>query len=346
MSKTSAPHVQPIADGWPQEVIELRDSRKRPMYYLGGSVDEKMLRKLFLDLKGRSLADMDLIVNSRGGYPDQAYQIVRVLKRHAKRLTCFVPRFAKSAATVICLGADEIVFGELGELGPVDMQTLESVGGDVSFRSALNHAKAVDMVQRYALTAFDTAVRVITQRSGLTVKEAVSLAAEVSSGFAGPLFSQISPYKLGESSQLLKVSVEYCRRVLVRYHGFTEKDAREAAEALTMAYPHHGFVIDAHELKGILPQDDCQVAVRDATDDEQVALSLLAAIEPDSAAHSGFVGGMPPACAPSQPPPCGVQETSKSPAPGEVHPPPPAGQSETKSTPGKDHGCAKPSTAA
>jgi len=39
-----------------------------------------------------------------------------------KKLVVAVPRMAKSAATLMCLGADEIHMGPLGELGPIDTQ--------------------------------------------------------------------------------------------------------------------------------------------------------------------------------------------------------------------------------
>jgi ClpP class serine protease len=60
-----------------------------------------------------------LILLSRGGSIEPAYQISKLCKAHSKeRFVVVVPRQAKSAATLIALGADEIHMGPLGQLGP------------------------------------------------------------------------------------------------------------------------------------------------------------------------------------------------------------------------------------
>ena len=43
-------------------------------------------------------------------------------ERFTENFTIIVPNFAKSAATMMCLGADKIMMGYLAELGPIDPQ--------------------------------------------------------------------------------------------------------------------------------------------------------------------------------------------------------------------------------
>jgi len=69
---------------------------------------------------GGKLPRLDLFLHSHGGFLDPAYKIVKVCREYAQEFNVIVPYLAKSAATVICLGANEIVMTSLSELGPID----------------------------------------------------------------------------------------------------------------------------------------------------------------------------------------------------------------------------------
>jgi ClpP class serine protease len=77
------------------------------------------LRKALSERQGDHL---DAIVASPGGDVGAAYLIARELRRRFARLTVYVPLQAKSAAILLCLAAEELVLGALGELGPLDQQ--------------------------------------------------------------------------------------------------------------------------------------------------------------------------------------------------------------------------------
>lgn len=67
--------------------------------------------------------DILLVVHSPGGSIEPAYLISKTCKRLAKeKFVVAVPRKAKSAATLLALGADEIHMGLMSELGPIDPQ--------------------------------------------------------------------------------------------------------------------------------------------------------------------------------------------------------------------------------
>ncbi len=80
---------------------------------------EEVLRNS--DMKGRCLY---LIVNSPGGDGIAAERIVKVCRTYSKNgaFRVLVPKRAKSAATMICLGAEAIYMGPTSELGPIDPQ--------------------------------------------------------------------------------------------------------------------------------------------------------------------------------------------------------------------------------
>ena len=49
-----------------------------------------------------------------------AWSIISLLREYCENLAVIVPFKSFSTATLICLGADEIIMGKLGQLGPVD----------------------------------------------------------------------------------------------------------------------------------------------------------------------------------------------------------------------------------
>lgn len=65
----------------------------------------------------------DLLINSSGGMPDAAEKILITCRSHfSEEFNTIVPDYAKSAATMITLGSDEIIMGHNAELGPIDPQ--------------------------------------------------------------------------------------------------------------------------------------------------------------------------------------------------------------------------------
>lgn len=80
----------------------------------------------FVDLLHRtpSGSDLDLLLHTRGGSIDAAEKLMGMLKRHVGpgQLRVIVPDFAKSAGTLMVLGADSVVMSDMSELGPIDPQ--------------------------------------------------------------------------------------------------------------------------------------------------------------------------------------------------------------------------------
>lgn len=65
-----------------------------------------------------------LLISSPGGSGEAAERIINSLRSYSKtnEFLAIVPGKAKSAATLICLGASKIIMGPASELGPVDPQ--------------------------------------------------------------------------------------------------------------------------------------------------------------------------------------------------------------------------------
>jgi len=73
--------------------------------------------------KGGAFENIDLFLYSRGGDSDAPWSIVSTIREvfPDKKFNVLIPFRAHSAATMISLGADEIVMTEKAELGPVDI---------------------------------------------------------------------------------------------------------------------------------------------------------------------------------------------------------------------------------
>lgn len=96
-----------------------------------------------------------LILSSPGGDGLGAERIIRICRSYSRtgRFTAIVPAKAKSAATLICLGAESIVMGPTSELGPVDPQVALGTEPDVGWYSAHNIVNGYEALFRSATEA-------------------------------------------------------------------------------------------------------------------------------------------------------------------------------------------------
>jgi hypothetical protein len=62
----------------------------------------------------------DLVLSTVGGAIPTTRQVAMLLRDFTDRLSILVPYRARSAGTLLCLSADELVLGPLAELGPID----------------------------------------------------------------------------------------------------------------------------------------------------------------------------------------------------------------------------------
>lgn len=65
---------------------------------------------------------IDIVLHTPGGLVLSTEQIALALKRHKAKVTIFVPHYAMSGGTLLCMAADEVFMDENAVLGPVDPQ--------------------------------------------------------------------------------------------------------------------------------------------------------------------------------------------------------------------------------
>jgi hypothetical protein len=165
-----------------------------------------------------------LVLLSGGGAVEPAYQISKMCKAFARdKFLVVVPRQAKSAATLLAIGADEIHMGPLAQLGPIDPQL-----GDLP---ALGVSQALESIAR--------------------VSEKHPGSAEM---FARYLRLALTVEQIGYCDRICEAAVQYAERLLLTKPQL-QTAAPKIAKDLVYEYKHHGFVIDLEEAHKHLGRD-------------------------------------------------------------------------------------------
>lgn len=188
-----------------------------------------------------------LLVHSGGGDAQGAYRIATLLRRQCEGFTAIVPRYAKSAATLLCLGAEEIILGSAGELGPLDVQIVDHEREDTI--SALDEVQALERLHAIAMDSLDRMMYLLSRGTKKKASTLLPLTLHFTSEFMRPLLEKIDTVHYTQMSRALKVGEEYAIRLL--QPKYPEKIAKEIARLLVEKYPEHGFVIDAQEAEAL-----------------------------------------------------------------------------------------------
>lgn len=203
-----------------------------------------------------------LVLVTLGGDIDAAYRIARYLREtYQENVTVLVPGLCKSAGTLICVGAYELVIGESGELGPLDVQVREK-GELFSFRSGLAMRQALDSLPVAMLDMLRLILVDISQGGGLGTERAAEIAIRTTVGAFEPIYGQIDPERLGEVARLLMVAVDYAE-------GLQGNLQEGALGRLVLGYPSHSYAIDRSEAETL-----CKVVREPSGPEKAVARHL------------------------------------------------------------------------
>ncbi|MHB1502276.1 MAG: SDH family Clp fold serine proteinase [Candidatus Dormibacteria bacterium] len=192
--------------------------------------------------------EVDVWLESPGGDAHAAYKLALVLRGKAHHLRVVVPDYAKSAATLLTLAADEIFMAPAAELGPLDAQ-IPREGGLVTVISALDIARSLEDL---AQTALDLAIgggAHALHITRLTRAETLSMMLDFSAKFMEPIVRQMDPALIHWSSTLLDVSVSYAERLLALRSPQAKPALARLPRLLVENYPTHGFVISRDEAR-------------------------------------------------------------------------------------------------
>jgi hypothetical protein len=172
---------------------------------------------------------LDLFLYSVGGDPAVPWPLVSMIRECYKNFTVLVPFRAYSAATMICLGADSIIMGRKGELGPIDPTLVRRLEGGEAHTPQI----PVEDVSSY--------LEFIRTRAGITDQDA--LAQTITA-----LAQQLQPLTLGSVNRMYSHIRLVAQKLLTSRSTKMEEDrVRVITETLTEKIYSHGHSISRRE---------------------------------------------------------------------------------------------------
>jgi hypothetical protein len=192
-----------------------------------------------------------LLIDSPGGFAEAAFQVATLFRRHSRKFTAIVPRYAKSAATLLALGAETLYMGDDAELGPLDAQLYDEETERQG--SALDEVQSLERLNSAALALVDQAMFLLVPRMRKKTDVLLPMVTSFAASMMQPLISKIDAVHYTQRERVLKVAEDYAVRLL--QPRYSQEQAERIARQLVNNYAEHAFVIDRDELRDIFQHD-------------------------------------------------------------------------------------------
>lgn len=224
---------------------QMEKLRKRPLVVFMTSTRPGVAAMIAQDLVAEMLSQLqvlpsydglDLLIVSHGGDATVAWRVVSLIRERVKKLSVMVPQVAYSAATLLALGADEIVMHPHGNLGPTDPQ--------ITSRKIPKEGSP----QQLTFGSQDLAAFLKFAREEVGLTDQANLL-EVLKQFC----DQVGPVPIGVAARASQLS-ESMGEKLLQLHMTGEADKQKAhgiAQALNRSFFHHGYPVSRSEAKEI-----------------------------------------------------------------------------------------------
>lgn len=253
----SATPKRPLPDNITQNLIEIEQELGMPLWVIIQNNDSKQsyssinhqIYKHLYNQRGHLEKDkpIALLLESGGGSAESAYAIAKLINNISGKFYVIIPQYAKSAATLLSLGAVEIRMGKEAHLGPLDVQIKDPDKDDEY--SALDEIQSLDSLFEYAtrqvLLSTNYWSELMDKKRGLIFPDSIQFVV----GMMKPLMEKIDTVHYTTLSRLLRVSEEYAIRLLDTY--YENNFAKQIARKFVRNYPNHGFNIDSKEAEKI-----------------------------------------------------------------------------------------------
>lgn len=195
-----------------------------------GSVCYHDVNAIYESLKSGGMQDeIGIFIKSGGGSGQASLRIINLLRQHCKKVTALIPLGCASAATMIAIGADDILMGPLSYLTAVDT----SLKHRLSPRDSQNRAVSV------SLDGVNRIVKLWNKESKVTDTNPYEA-----------LFQHIHPLVIGAIDRSESLSIRICQEIM-SYHMDDTKKIDEISTQLNSNYPSHGYPITLKEAKSI-----------------------------------------------------------------------------------------------
>ena len=177
--------------------------------------------------------EVDFLIISNGGDPITSLRIISLLRERFKKVSVLLPYVAYSAATVLSLGADEIVMHPYSNLGPVDPQLTVSHSNEQGIREHLQFGS--EDLRNY--------IDFLKSDVGITDQEHLVAAIQ-------PLLKDVGTLPIGSAKRGQQLSLTLSEKMLT-WHIKDANKAKTIAKALNTSYYHHGYAVGRKEAKEI-----------------------------------------------------------------------------------------------
>jgi hypothetical protein len=239
-----------------------------------GQIGDDAVRPLYDHLRTLGhVKKLDLFLYSTGGAIDVPWRIVTALRATSDEWHVLIPFRANSAATLLALGADTIVLGPQGELGPIDpiltLQRMVPAPGGVQ-------ARMQDMISVEDVMAY---TRFVTERAGLSDQDALAVG-------LGKLTDRMDAMTIGSLYRTHQHIRDVARLMLLsRKKPANEQTMATIVETLAERVYAHGHAIGLKDAKAIgLPAKpasaDEDTAMWDLLNEYEADLRVLQPIDP------------------------------------------------------------------
>lgn len=177
--------------------------------------------------------EIDILIVSYGGDPTVAWRIITMLRERFDKISVLVPYAAYSAATLLALGADEIIMHPFSNLGPVDPQ-LTYIRKDEKGQQEKLQFGTEDLRHYLEFVKMDV---------GISDQEQLERAFELVCKDVGSI-----PIGVAKRSSYLALSMG---EKLLSLHMKDQNRVKAIVEALNKSFYHHGYPLGRKEAKEI-----------------------------------------------------------------------------------------------
>lgn len=198
---------------------------------------------------------LNILIDSPGGSLDSAYTTALYLSAYTDEYVVYVPRRAKSASTLLALGAHKVLLSAFGELGPLDTQVRDP-RNPVKKVSALDCYQSVDYVRDFGIRTTKEALDALIEHthSQLPAGDVLNTSVALALGMVTPILQSVSTLDFGGWGRSLRIGERYAINLLEMGIPSQKLDGdrvRRIANQLVFGYTHHLFPIDYYEAKRI-----------------------------------------------------------------------------------------------
>jgi len=204
----------------------------------GSRIAEDAVRPLYEHLLNLEFNEgtkiIDLFLYSRGGDVSVPWRITSMIREFCDEFNVLIPYKAQSAATLLSLGADNIIMGKKAELGPIDPTLVKSSVGEGSLPR-----------QEISVEDVNSFLSFIKEKANINDQSALA-------NVVSNLINQISPLTLGNVNRQNSHIRLVARRLLTsRMLKMDEEKINTIIETLTEKIYSHGHAIGRQEAKDI-----------------------------------------------------------------------------------------------